>query len=231
MRQDNGFLSFRFVFWVVLLAMIDQCGSSLARADVIISVQPVAVNTGTGGALDVTLENSGSNAITIAGFSFGFSIGNPIAIFTGANESTSNTYIFIGDSFDVINGFSLNTTPPPNGQAVIASDLSNSGTGISIGVGDKVGLGHVLFDVDPAAAPGAFTVTLDPIGTSLSDPSANAIVATFENGSITVGSAGNAPEPSVLALTSLGVLFAGCRYRLRRQNKPPSGHSGRRPLG
>ena len=83
--------------------------------------------------------------------------------------------------------------------------------------GQEVGIGHVLFDVAPGAAPGIFAVNIAAFpNTSLSDPLGNIIdIDVASPGQITITAA---PEPSylllVLSLTSFAVF-----YQIRRTGR------------
>ncbi|SPE42481.1 hypothetical protein SBA3_550034 [Candidatus Sulfopaludibacter sp. SbA3] len=92
----------------------------------------------------------------------------------------------------------------------MASDVTNDGAGFTIASGGSFGLGHVLFDVAPGAAPGQFTLSFTgnfsgvvADRNSLPGPSGSAIsVANFSGGTISVSAA---PEPSPLSLALAGM--------------------------
>jgi hypothetical protein len=148
-----------------------------------------------GNTFDVLLTNTGASAVTLGGFSFGIVTADTDITFTDATTSTSAPYVFAGDSFDDIFGFTLYTNSLP-GQTVEASDVSNSGAGESIASGATVGLGSVVFDVASGATPGSFAVTFEDYPTtSLSDPSANNLDFISEDGTITITGVGAVPEP------------------------------------
>ena len=106
----------------ILCAMVLVCPS--AHATTLLSFWPasVLVNAGAvGDSFDVLLTNNGPGTISIQSFSFQVSVIDPDITFTGADFSTGAlTYIFAGDSFDVINGFTLNTDSA--GQTMNGSD-------------------------------------------------------------------------------------------------------------
>lgn len=169
----------------------------------------------TGNTFDVLLTNTGPSAINVAGFGFGIVTADADISFTDANTSTSAPYIFAGDSFDVINGFTLFTNSLP-GQTVEASDLSNSGAGANIPVGATVALGNIVFDVASGATPGIFAVTFEDFPTtSFADSNGGNLDFTAADGSITITSGTPAPEPasSALLLCALALLFAIRRRR------------------
>jgi hypothetical protein len=185
-----------------------------ASADLIVTVQDVTVPSGsTNNALEVTLTNTGGAAVALGGFSFGLSTANTDITFTAADINTSPAYIFAGHS---LFGPVISTTPPPNGQVVIASDSYDvPNSGIMLASGATVGLGRVLFDVSPSAAAGVFPVVLTGFPTtSLNDFVGNDVpVTSLKNGSITISSA--VPEPASLSLVGFG--FATLLVRARRR--------------
>jgi len=169
-----------------------------ARAALIFSLQPsITANAGsTDNQFDVLLTNTGSSAVTVAAFSFGIVTSDASITFTGASISTVSPYIFAGDSFDGANSFPLNTVPPPPGQTLEASDLSNSGLGDSVGPGDTVGVGRIMFNVANGAASATAPVTFESFPTtSLSDADLNNLAFSSDNGSITTNAMSGVPEP------------------------------------
>src|SRR5215813_8248116 len=68
-----------------------------ANASVIVAVQSASAAPGSSGnTFDVQLTNTGPSGITVGGFSFGISTGNPDISFRESNTSTSAPYIFDG---------------------------------------------------------------------------------------------------------------------------------------
>lgn len=206
--------------WKLVIAGLVVCslGSLDARADLIISVVSVSVNSGTtGNPLDVELTNSGPSAVTIGGFSFGISITNPNVSFTDANISTTAApYIFAGNSL-----FGPDLTGLTSGQSLETSDVFGTpNNGVSLGSGATVGIGHILFDVSAAAVTGTFPVTLaaSPFS-SLSDAFANDIpVNRLSPGEIAItGSVAEVPEPSTLCTLLAGLVSIVGASRLRRR--------------
>jgi hypothetical protein len=177
-----------------------------AQAALILAVQSVSAAAGsTGNAFDVTLQNTGPSAVTIGGDSFGLMVGSPNITFTSATTATTLApYIFDGQS---LFGPTISFTPP--GQTIQAADLfATFGSGVSVGAGVTVGLGHVFFNVAPGTTPGPYTVTVLPFPTTgLTDPNGNNIpINTLSNGTITVtpGTTAAVPEPATLLLAGLG---------------------------
>jgi hypothetical protein len=186
-----------------------------ASASLIVSAGSSMASPGTSGdSFDVTLTNTGPNAVTVAAFSFGLLLSAPDVHFTQANASTADSYIFSGGSlFAPV----ISTTV---GSKLIASDLESTGLGVTVGSGITVGLGHVLFDIAPSAAGGKFDITISgPPTTSLSDPSANDVpITSLINGSIQVL---GVPEPATAAIAGTGLLglalfCRSLRTRMRR---------------
>jgi PEP-CTERM motif len=184
--------------------------AATGSADLIVTAQNVSVSPGsTNNTLEIDLTNTGGTAVAIGGFSFGLSVTNTDITFTSADISTASSYIFLGHS---LFGPIISTTPPPNGQVVIASDnydVNNSG--IMLASGATVGLGRVLFDVSSVAAGGAFPVSLTNFpATSLSDFGGNDVpITALRDGSITIA---GVPEPTSLTLFGVGILAVAARW-------------------
>ena len=199
--------------WKLLGTAMVLCVACPARADLVISVSPasVTVAAGASGFFDVTLTNTGA-AQNIAAFSFGLTTTSPSVTFTDATFGTAAPYLLAGDSFDATNGFDLATN---TGLSLLASDVSESGLGTTLGTGDTLGLGHVAFTVDAAAAPGPIPVTFVPIQTSLADSlNDNVNVDTLNGGTIVIPQV--VPEPATLLsgiLSALVLLVAQRRAR------------------
>ena len=186
----------------------------MASASIVLTAQSVAVNAGTAGNFfDVTLSNTGPNAITLGGFSFEISVAGAGITLTSATTATAISYIFAGVS---LFGPNINTSGP--GSTLGASDLWDfSGATPTVGAGGTVGLGHVFFDV-AAGTSGPFSVSFSPYGfTSLSDLLGSNLAADLvQLGTITVNDPGGAaiPEPSSLVLVAMPALYL--MYRRRR---------------
>jgi hypothetical protein len=203
------------------LTVITFCfsGSTSARAAVFLSVQPATAAAGSSGnAFDVDLINSGPANLTVGGFSFGIATANSNISFTDANTSTTDPYIFAGNSL-----FGPDLSGPTSGQSLSASDFyAIPGLGVTLGAGTTVGLGHVLFDVSPSATAGIFPVGFDVFPmTSLSDPSGNNInVDSLVSGEITITGGMAVPEPSSLLLfLAAAILVVGLRLRYQAAAK------------
>src|SRR6266851_4649032 len=182
-----------------------------ARAGLLeISIEsPINVNAGTSGdGFDVLLTNLSGPAVSLAGFTFEISVPSTDILLSAANTATLlDPYIFSGKSL-----FGPNITVANTGQDLSASDLySVIGSGITLGAGATVGLGHILFDVSATAHSETVTVTFfaSP-ATSLSDDLANNVpINTLTNGQIDI--TGTVPEPSyrLLLLTAGAFLLVG----------------------
>jgi len=153
----------------------------------VMSVQNTSYTAGTSNdTLEVTLTNNGTSPITIGGFSFGISVGTTNLSFTSGNISTATApYIFDG-----LGLFGPNiTVSPPNlpGQALNAEDIfSIPGSGATIGSGVTVGLGKVLFNIDPMTPTSMIPVTLSSTVSSVSDVSGNSIPFGLSSGNVSV---------------------------------------------
>lgn len=211
--------------WMLPAVAVGLLGSVPAHADMIINFQTVTVPAGTiGAAFDFNITNNGPSAQNIAVFSLSFSVSDANITFTGGNVSTTNTYLFAGDSFDVINGFAYTTVPPPDGQTVESSDLSNSGNGTSVPV-TTLGLGHIFFNVALGTPTESIAVTIVPdcssanSCTDLVDANGNEVPFTVGSGTINVTASSSTPEPSTLSLALFALPVIVLR---RRRSIPPS---------
>jgi len=192
-----------------------------ARAGLLeISIEsPINVNAGTSGdGFDVLLTNLSGPAVSLAGFTFEISVPSTDILLSAANTATLlDPYIFSGKSL-----FGPNIMVANTGQDLSASDLySVIGSGITLGAGATVGLGHILFDVSATAHSETVPVTFfaSP-ATSLSDDLANPVpINTLTNGQIDI--TGTVPEPSyrLLLLTAGAFLFFGRTLRVSRPNR------------
>lgn len=195
-----------------------------AHAALIVSMSPVTVAAGTSGAtFEVDLQNTGS-VQNIAAFTLGLSVDVSSGVtFTGGSESTADTYLFNGDSFDVINGFPFTTVPPPDGPVLEASDLSNSGTGTDMGL-TTLGLALITFNVAPGTLGGPVTVTIAPdcaspnACTSFADSAGDNLAFSVVNGTINVTAAvSGVPEPSTWLLCLFGLPAIAWRKKSLRK--------------
>ncbi len=192
-----------------------------ARAGLLeISIEsPINVNAGTSGdGFDVLLTNLSGPAVSLAGFTFEISVPSTDILLSAANTATLlDPYIFSGKSL-----FGPNITVANTGQDLSASDLySVIGSGITLGAGATVGLGHILFDVSATAHSETVPVTFAAFpATSLSDDLANNVpINTLTNGQIDI--IGTVPEPSylLLLLTAGAFLLVGRTLRVSRPNR------------
>lgn len=209
---------------------------SSARADIIFSIEPTSTtaNLGdTGDSFDVVMTNSGSSAISVSAFDFEVAVDAGVAGYsditlTGADFNTGATpYIFpLSNSFDSQNGLTLNID---SGQYLDASDATNDGTGVTIGAGDSVALGDVLFDVSATATPGSIPVTFSAFidgvladENNLAGPCSCAggyetiNVDEFESGTIDIQTPSAVPEPSTALPLAAAILLGSWFIRRRR---------------
>ena len=203
-------------FSVALCAVGVLCGS--AHASVTYSIDPSIIPAqpgDVGDSFDVFLTNSGPGTLSVAAFTFEVSVTEPTITLTGASVSTgANPYIFAGDSFDEINGFTLDyvNTAGPSPQRLDASDLSNDLAGMQIAPGASIDLGKVFFDVANPAQAGNFAVSFTGVvsnvanANNLSTPEGDGIaVDSFSSGTIQVVPL---PRAAVLFGSGVGALFA-----------------------
>lgn len=185
--------------WIAL-GLIAFFGPTRSSAALIISVGKVTALAGsTNQVLSIDLQNTGPAAVAVNSMSFQISTAAGVT-FTQADISTMDApYIFAGDS---LFGPIISTTS--GGQILTASDLFDiPGGSAAIAAGATLGLGDVLFDVDPAASGGVFAVNLSSAGTSLADVSGNIIPSTLVNGQIQINTMSAVPEPSAFAPVGL----------------------------
>lgn len=200
--------------WLIAAATM-FVGLAVARADVVVTIGPALVTAPAGStdnAVDVLLTNDGSSAVSVDSLSFELSTSTPEIDFTNATTATAlATYIFSGDS---LFGPDIATS---TGQSLLASDVAV--TPVTVNPGAEVGLGHVLFDVAPGAAPGTFPVVLVPVATSFSDVSGNTIpISSLVNGEIDIPGIATVPEPSY-SLILVGALMAVVAYKRRSRKR------------
>lgn len=187
-----------------------------ASASVVFSIAPISTQVHPGDvndAFQVLLMNNSGADISVAGFSFGVTTTSTDITFESADTSTTDQYIFAGDSLDVINLIPLSFSSP--GQYLVGSDLTNDGAGITVPNGNTVGLGRVLFDVSPTAALAPFTINFsnNPGDNSLSGSGLNAIAFSYSSGGQTVTITPSTPEPATLLLAPAGLLLLLLRRR------------------
>ena len=212
------------------LLVAGALASSAALADATFSIQPDTLNPAQGDigdAFDVLLTNDGTSDLDIAGFSFGLFTTDTDITFTEADVDTIvGNYIFLGNSFVVISlsssVISLATPvglPPLPGQTLTANDATNTpGSWVTVGAGDTVDLGRVLFDVNPNAVLQSFTISFlgspglfNPYN-NLSDENGDPInVDSLQSANSTISQ--TVPEPSPAVLLPIGLT---CLWMFRR---------------
>ena len=223
MKVKRSFIPMNSQFATMLVAGAAACllYSVPVRADSLeISIEsPINVNAGTSGnGFDVLLTNLSGPAVSLAGLTFEISVPSTDIQLSEANTATLlDPYIFSGNSL-----FGPNITVSNTGQDLSASDLySLIGSGITLGAGATVGLGHILFDVSATAHSETVPVTFTAFpATSLSDDLSNNVpINTLTNGQIDI--IGTVPEPSylLLLLTAGAFLMVGRTLRVSRPNR------------
>jgi hypothetical protein len=179
-----------------------------ASASVIYSItpiQPVAAPGDIGDAFEVIVTNTGPASISVAGFTFAISTTDPDITFTSAiTSTTTDPYIFAGDSFDNHVSIPLNLN---SGMSLKANDETFDNTGITIGASSSMALGRVFYNVSGGAiVPGSFTVAFvtDPGMNSLSTPAPTSSITidTLQSETILI----DTPEPGALLLVPGGLL-------------------------
>ncbi len=184
------------------------------RADVIVSVQSLAIAPGGTSAFEVSLQNTGAAPVIIGAFTFGLTTTDADLSFTDAITATDDPYLFAGNSTF---GPDIITSLAP-AQSLTASDVALSmfnipATGVTLAPGGIAGLGEVLFAVSPFASSSPAAILLDPAATSLSDDTGNPInIDSLNPGTIAIGSV---PEPSTLVLLVAALTFLKIRLRNR----------------
>jgi len=217
-------------------------GAGIAHGDILYSISgPSVVTPGeTDGAFDVLITNTtGSASVDIAAFTFQATVSDTDISLNSADTSpTADPYIFAGDSFDDINGFTLdvpNANIPP--QTLTGIDLTNDDANIVLTGGETLSLGEVLFSVAPGAAPGPFTVSFsclvyyDPASSAppngliaqpaadcnnLSDGSGNPVNVDGMNEAESAVEPAAAPEASTFLLAGAGLLALAGAKRVGR---------------
>jgi hypothetical protein len=187
-----------------------------ASAGVVYSIVPIgpAPAAGSNGdVLEVLLSNTGVSAISVAAFNFGVTTTDTDVTFVSADTATtSQPYIFFGNSFDVQNSLPLNTT---SGPSLLGSDLTADFiTNVSLAGGQSLALGRVLYNVALNAALGPFIVdfTTGAFDNKLSQADLTDVpINTLQGATITIGAA--VPEPATLLLIPAGLLALAWRKR------------------
>ena len=207
-----------------LLALLVTAGCLATpgfAASILFAVQSTSATPGSiGDSFDVFLTNSGASAVNIESFTLGITTSDTDITFEDSTTSTANPYIFGSDSVAVMLLSGVNSTSSP-GQTLQASDLTLSGSNVSVAGGATVGLAHVIFDVSSGAKLGSATVSFSaaPGANSLSDASATQVpINSFVSGTINV-----VPEPS--SLIPVFAALIGIFVNRRRRTEFPVGGS------
>jgi hypothetical protein len=209
MQGPSAFGVRRGILAFMVAGLVLGMGRS-GHADISVSVEPatIPVNAGSiGNTLEIDLTNTGP-AVNVAGFSFEISVPTSSGVtFTGADTSTSATYIFAGNS---LFGPIISSSPP--GTTLDAGDLAATlGSFTTVGPGATTfGLGLVSFDV-AGSATGTATVSFNSSITTLTAPDGSNIpINTLNNGTITIQSPSPVPEPATFFPVALGLLGLSC---------------------
>ena len=197
-----------FAAFIVLSAAIP------ARAGMIVTAQSVSSSDG---ALDVFLTNTGPSAVNIAAFSFEVNVSSSQVTFTDATfNTTANPYIFAGNS---LFGPEILTSISNGGQTLDAADATFNALDVSVGSGENVGLGHVLFTTSGTLTSDATVSFTGFPSTALADAAGtNVPIDTITNGTISPV-ATVVPEPSTLILATIGLATWGATWFVRRSRQ------------
>jgi len=188
------------------------------------------------GTFDVLLTNTnpaGGTSYDVASFSFELSVPASSGVqFTGASTAfVSPAYIFAGTGGASIDPtFTLSPDSFPNFQFT-GSDTEFTYPSIAVGPGAVFGLGLISYSVSSQAPAGDVPISFVLAGSSVSDPTGEAI-ADFQtdssNGIIHLG-VSTIPEPSSFLLATSGiaaVFLAGLCKRLQRAAMRITGAEG-----
>ena len=212
----------RLLLGAAVAAVLLVASAMPARAALVVTVLGSSATPGGTGSFDVTLQNTGSTGVDIAGFQVELSVpGSSGILFTGATRGTSDLYIFdAAPGPDPLNNDPGN--PFPNAD-FIGSDTYFAVPGYTtLGAGLTVGLMHVTYSVGASTPVGLVTVSILPYdpdtggGTQLTDVETQPIEPLERvPGTIRVtdSTPGAVPEPSTLVLAGLGAGFLFLRHR------------------
>ncbi len=214
----------RVVLALSLILAWGACGATMARADLVFGIADAIGNPGSStNGFDVTLTNTGSSDVAIAGFSFEVTTTSSDVSFSDVNVSTQSApYIFVGNSL-----FGPDITNSAVGDTSIsaADNVNTPSSSATLASGATLDLGHVVFALNSNASsipiPISFsndanTGVNDPSGTSFSNlsiPAPGAI--TIPVGGVVV------PEPASVVLGLQTLLLAGSiAYGAQAQGQP-----------
>jgi hypothetical protein len=210
------------VAWALLAA---QTATASLQVSIAPSSQNVAAGS-TGDAFNVTLTNTGSSSVSIGAFAFELTASSSYVSLTQATTATSSPYIFAGSSAF---GPTISVSPPTlPGQTILASDVTTLVSGVTVGSGSTVGLGHVLFNVASNAPTSVVPVTfLVYPDTSVTDATGdNLSITSYLSGTIDIqgGTGPVAPEPSTFTIFAIGAGLAAVFGIARRKGRCQAEH-------
>jgi hypothetical protein len=214
----------------VFLLLVVLSGS--ARAGLVVSIANLTGPTAGAGTFEVLLsstESPGGLDFDVAAFSFGLSVPAGSGVeFTAADTATlSAPYLFAEVGIGSVDpGFQLS----PDGFPITnftAADVALAVPSVALHPGDVFGLGFIGYSVIPGGPGGTVQVSFDAVGTSLSDPSGNAISFTTDasGGAIRISAV---PEPNSLTMVGMALFAVAIARGLRGVAMRPA---GTRPAG
>jgi hypothetical protein len=206
-----------------LTALAAQTTPACGGTVLVMTVENAAVAPGGLGSLDILLANdaTATESANIGGFAIDLTVAAGSGIsFTMADDATSTTYIFAGNSL----GFLPTVTP----TKVQANDFAAmDGTLLAPG-GAPVALAHITFSADLGISPGMIPVGLIDYqaGTSLAKADGTKLEFTIKSGQITVT---GLPEPSSMVMAATALLLGLVQTSLLARQR--SATSSRRAKG
>jgi hypothetical protein len=190
----------------------------------VIKAPVVVASPGTSGSFDVLLINpAGGASFNVAADSLGLSVSGPLDVtFTDVSINTVVApYIYV-TSGTTVGGGPLSLDTFPNTQFT-ASDSEFASPGFrTVNPGDTFGLAHVSFTVSPTSPLGTDVISFNPLATSLTDDSGNAITASLVNGAIGT----SIPEPASLVEAATAALLGAAAFWWRKKRRRGSARYG-----
>ena len=196
-----------FSKWAIVLCTFWAATSAIpARADLMLSIQPVTVAPGSvNDTFELYLTNMGGSTVDVAAFDLEITTPSSNIVFEQSTTMTTTLpYIFLGNSL-----FGPTISTSFGGQILDESDAASAGFTV-VAPGMSYGLGEVTFDVTSGAKAGFDGVVYNPLSmaTSFSDQNDNSLALSFSSGAIDVSSPSTTPEPAPWLLLVTGLAMA-----------------------